>query len=112
MRIPRRNAAGLLILLVSCSLLCGQARDRDATRRPARSGARASQKLAVQPTMADVRYGPHERNALDFYQARSDKPAPLALYIHGGGFRGGSKRSLNQRTLQELLAAGISVAAI
>jgi len=45
-------------------------------------------------------------------QARSDKPAPLALYIHGGGFRGGSKTSVNQRTLQELLAAGISVAAI
>lgn len=62
--------------------------------------------------MADVRYGPHQRNVLDFYQARSDKPAPLALYIHGGGFRGGSKTSVNQRTLQELLAAGISVAAI
>ena len=62
--------------------------------------------------MADVRYGPHERNVLDLYQAKSDKPAPVALYIHGGGFRGGSKKGVNQRVLKELLAAGISVAAI
>ena len=64
------------------------------------------------PAMIDVKYGPHKRNVLDFYQAESDKPTPLALYIHGGGFRGGSKKSVNQRTLRELMAAGISVAAI
>jgi len=64
------------------------------------------------PTMADVKYGPYKRNMLDFYQAKSDKPTPVALYIHGGGFRGGSKKSVNQRVLNELLAAGISVAAI
>jgi len=34
------------------------------------------------------------------------------VYIHGGGFRGGSKNSLNAGTLQELLDAGISVAAV
>ena len=31
----------------------------------------------MKPTAADVRYGPHERNVLDFYQAKSDKPTPL-----------------------------------
>jgi acetyl esterase/lipase len=62
--------------------------------------------------MKDVKYGPHERNVLDFYKAESVKPTPLALYIHGGGFRGGSKKSINQRMLKELLDAGISVAAI
>ncbi|HCO92488.1 MAG TPA: lipase [Phycisphaerales bacterium] len=64
------------------------------------------------PTMADIKYGPHKRNVLDFYQAKSDKPTPVAMYIHGGGFRGGSKNSVNQRMLRGLLAAGISVAAI
>jgi len=64
------------------------------------------------PTYKDVKYGPHERNVLDFYQAESDKPTPLAVYIHGGGFRGGNKKSLNADTLQELLDAGISVAAV
>jgi pimeloyl-ACP methyl ester carboxylesterase len=49
---------------------------------------------------------------LDFYQAKSDKPTPVAVFIHGGGFRGGSKRNLNAGTLRELLNAGISVAAV
>lgn len=62
--------------------------------------------------MADIPYGAHERNVLDFYQAKSDKPVPLVLYIHGGGFRGGSKRSINQNILRELLAAEISIAAL
>lgn len=64
------------------------------------------------PTYADVRYGPYERNVLDFWQAESDTATPLVLYIHGGGFRGGSKDSLNSRHLRELLEAGISVAAL
>ncbi|MFC1603465.1 alpha/beta hydrolase fold domain-containing protein [Planctomycetota bacterium] len=64
------------------------------------------------PTYGDVKYGPHERNVLDFYKAESDKPAPLAVYIHGGGFRRGSKRGLNARLLRELLDAGIAVAAV
>ena len=68
--------------------------------------------LKIAPTMTDVKYGPHKRNVLDFYRAKADKPTPLALYIHGGGFRGGSKKSVNQRMLRELMAAGISVAAI
>ncbi len=76
----------------------------------AQSAAKKGPKIA--PAMTDVKYGPHKRNVLDFYQARSDKPTPLVLYIHGGGFRGGSKTSVNQRTLKELMAAGISVAAI
>ena len=64
------------------------------------------------PTHADVKYGPHERNVLDFWKAESDSPAPLVVYIHGGGFRGGSKGSLNAGTLNQLLNAKISVAAI
>jgi acetyl esterase len=64
------------------------------------------------PTYSNVKYGPHERNVIDFYKAESDKPRPLAVYIHGGGFRRGSKRSLYRDVLRELLGAGISVAAI
>ncbi len=66
----------------------------------------------LKPTYENVKYGPAERNRLDFYQAKTQKPAPLAVFIHGGGFRGGSKNSLNRATLQELLDAGISVAAL
>jgi acetyl esterase/lipase len=64
------------------------------------------------PTHKDVRYGPHERNVLDFWQARTKTPAPQVVYIHGGGFRNGSKASLKANDLTELLDAGISVAAL
>jgi hypothetical protein len=63
----------------------------------------------VQPTCADVAYGEHPQQKIDLYLAKSDKPAPLVLYIHGGGFRGGSKRGVSP---QPFLDAGISLAAI
>jgi acetyl esterase/lipase len=63
------------------------------------------------PDHADVRYGPHERNVLDVWLAKSAGPAPLAVYYHGGGFRGGDKRTVNPQLLEKLRAAGISVAA-
>ena len=64
------------------------------------------------PTHANVKYGEHERNVFDIWLADSDKPTPLAIYIHGGGFRAGSKEKLKQNELDQLLEAGISVAAI
>ncbi len=64
------------------------------------------------PTHKNVSYGKHERNVLDFWQAKSDKPTPLVVFIHGGGFRAGSKDQISASTLKELLDAGISVAAI
>jgi acetyl esterase/lipase len=63
----------------------------------------------IAPTAADVPYGKHERQVLDFWQAKSDKPAPLVLYIHGGGWQNGDKKGFNA---QQYLNAGISVAAI
>jgi hypothetical protein len=63
------------------------------------------------PTQQDVKYGPHQRNVLDFWQARSDVPTPVLVSIHGGGFLAGDK-SVQPRLLQDCLEAGISVAAI
>lgn len=68
--------------------------------------------LKPEPTYADVAYGDHERHVLDFYKADSPSPTPLAVYIHGGGFRGGDKRGIDAATLRQLLGAGVSVAAI
>jgi acetyl esterase/lipase len=64
------------------------------------------------PTHRNVAYGDHERHVLDFWKAASGQPTPLVVYIHGGGFRAGSKESINARTLRELLEVGISVAAL
>jgi acetyl esterase/lipase len=63
------------------------------------------------PDHADVRYGLHQRNVLDIWLARSTGPAPLVIYYHGGGFRGGDKRSLNPELLEKLRGSGITVAA-
>jgi len=63
----------------------------------------------IAPTAADVHYGKHERQVLDFWQAKSDKPTPLVLYIHGGGWQNGDKRGFKA---EPYLDAGISVAAI
>lgn len=65
------------------------------------------------PTLADVRYGPHERNVLDFWRATSDQPAPLVVFIHGGGFVSGDKSKVRgDRILRQCLEAGVSFAAI
>jgi acetyl esterase/lipase len=63
------------------------------------------------PDHANIAYGPHERNVLDLWQAQTGKPAPLVMYYHGGGFRGGDKRSIDVRLLEQLLKGGVSVAA-
>jgi acetyl esterase/lipase len=63
------------------------------------------------PTFENVKYGPHERNVLDFWQAKSAQPAPVLVSIHGGGFVAGNK-SVQPQLLKDCLDAGISVAAI
>ncbi len=64
------------------------------------------------PTHSEVRYGPHDRNVLDFWQADSENPTPLVLVIHGGGWTSGSKELISRFVdVGALLDAGISVAA-
>src|SRR6056297_1611290 len=58
--------------------------------------------------LMNVPYGKHPRQVLDFYQAESETPTPVVLYIHGGGWRGGDKKT----NPKAFLAKGISVVAI
>lgn len=64
------------------------------------------------PTHADVSYGPHERNQLDLWLAPSDKPTPLVVFIHGGGFVNGSKAAAHAPMITGCLEAGVSFMAI
>ena len=69
----------------------------------------AQQSLADEPRqLKDVAYGSHPRQVLDFYQAKSDQPTPVVFYIHGGGWRGGDKKTNPKAFLDK----GISVVAI
>ncbi len=56
----------------------------------------------------NVAYGSHPRQVLDFYPATSDKPTPVVFYIHGGGWRGGDKKTNPKAFLDK----GISVVGI
>ncbi len=71
----------------------------------------AAQTSTLTPTHANVAYGPHERNVLDFYQAAGQGPRPLLVYIHGGGWTSGDKKQ-PVANFQPFLEKGISYAAI
>lgn len=93
-----------LPLLVTASVFAAEPPATPATPAP------ATPPPGPPPTMADVAYGSHERQVLDFYKAESDKPTPLLFFIHGGGWVAGDKR--NPGSVRQCLAAGISVVSI
>jgi acetyl esterase/lipase len=66
---------------------------------------------AIPPTAANVPYGSLERQVLDFWQAKSDKPTPVVICIHGGGWNGGDKSGY-ANGVKAYLDKGISVVAI
>ena len=76
------------------------------------SGAARPSPKKPAPTHADVAYGPHERHRLDLWLAPADSPTPLVVYIHGGGFVGGSKAGASADMINGCLAQGVSFMAI
>ena len=66
---------------------------------------------AVEPTLANVAYGTHPKQVLDFYKAETAQPAPVMFFIHGGSWLSGDKKT-RIANLQECLNAGISVVSI
>lgn len=95
------NKDGVLTLKEAQAFLQAERR-----KQPNRNQERA------QPTHADIKYGEHERHAIDLYLIRSVQPTPLVIYIHGGGFVGGNKRGVSGKLIQSMHQVGISVAAI
>ncbi|MFZ5833327.1 MAG: alpha/beta hydrolase [Planctomycetota bacterium] len=73
----------------------------------------AAEKSKPAPTLADVAYGEHPRQVLDFWKAESKEPTPLVLFIHGGGWSALDKsNAVKMLDVPRLLREGISVAAI
>ena len=72
-------------------------------------GARAA---LPTPTHATVKYRPHKSNVLDLWLAKSDRPTPLLVFIHGGGFVGGDKRQARPDAIKRCLEAGVSFMSI
>jgi acetyl esterase/lipase len=63
-------------------------------------------------TFTDVSYGPAQQQALDFYQARTDRPAPLVAYFHSGSFISGDKSDCHAGLVNVLNESGIHFATV
>lgn len=94
------------MLMVAAAVALGQ--QPDGGRRPRQQTPPGPR---VHPTHSDVKYGPSSRNVMDVWLAKSDKPTPVMVSIHGGGFSSGNK-DVDPNLLEECLKSGISVVAI
>lgn len=101
-----------LTLLLVFFVALGSAVAADASGAPQGAAPTTTKKEAPQraPTFANVAYGTHERQVLDFWRAESAAPTPLVFHIHGGGWVNGDKARVE--SLERYLAAGISVVSI
>jgi acetyl esterase/lipase len=71
----------------------------------------AQQPAQLAPTHA-LSYGENRMQKIDLWIASSDEQTPLVLFIHGGGFRGGSYKQVSAQQVQFFLNKGISFASI
>jgi acetyl esterase/lipase len=68
---------------------------------------------AQSPTYSDVVYdSDHASQCVDVYLAKSDKPTPAVIYIHGGGWRGGSKKGVPGWLMRFVNDGKLSVVAV
>jgi acetyl esterase/lipase len=98
-----------LLLLASLPAFAAETPPALAPTTPAVKPPAATPPPGPKPTLANVPYGKHPKQVLDFYKAESDKPTPLLLFIHGGGWMGGSKGRVG---VPVYLKAGISVVSV
>ena len=89
-------ALGVLLGFMASSVLC--------------SGEPAKVANPNAPTFADVPYGDHVRQRLDFWAVPGEGPHPLLIYIHGGGWRAADKSAMGNASTW--VAKGISVASV
>ncbi len=107
-------------LSVACVIACLGVQNPVMAASGRRVGIRRAKELpkainveGVAATHANVRYGPHERNLLDIWLVESEKPMPVVIYIHGGGFVGGDKSKIYKSgDMPKFLRAGVSFATI
>ncbi|HTM49387.1 MAG TPA: alpha/beta hydrolase [Bryobacteraceae bacterium] len=99
--LPRSGWLVAVLILGAAAQLGAQQAAKKGPNKPARA-----------PDVANASYGPHERNVLDLWKAKSSRPAPLVIHIHGGGFTQGDKSGISAVLLEGCLREGFSVASI
>src|SRR6185436_1601381 len=90
------------------------AAQKNAAQKATRDAKKAKRAAGpeIKPDHADLSYGPHASNKLDLWLTKSDRPTPLVVFIHGGGFVGGDKSSASSAAIKQCLDAGVSFASI
>jgi len=71
--------------------------------------------VAGAKVVTNYKYADHVNNQFDIFLPKSDKPTPLVIYIHGGGFTHGEKERAYRfyvEEISEFLEAGIAFATI
>ena len=81
-----RRLLSATLALAFFALAGASAQDKKDTKQPGKKLQKKTPNAGVPPTAANVAYGPLERQVLDFWQAKSDKPTPVVFCIHGGGW--------------------------
>lgn len=87
-------------------------RDRIAARRGegAGRGGRRAARIAPQQTLA---YGTDSLQTLDLWVPKDGGPAPLVMFVHGGGWKRGSKDNASSSAMPgHMLAQGYAYASI
>jgi acetyl esterase/lipase len=108
MRYRLSITAAIVVLAVSAGALSRESRRDNQTQR--RQSPRRGR--LVTPTHPDEKYGEHPEQAFDLYLVDSEKPTPLFIWIHGGGFRGGDKRGVNAYMVKRFADHGVSFASM
>ncbi len=80
-----------------------------ASAQKAKAGAAKGKPTA---DMKDVAYGSHKKQVLDFWKAKGTGPAPVMVFIHGGGFHTGSRGQLPGEWLNAWLENGYAAASV
>jgi acetyl esterase/lipase len=105
----------VLITALLHTALVAAAEEKPASKPAVRQGPPTRPASTTSPDLTNVAYGSDPKfNVLDLWKAKSDKPTPLVVFIHGGGgIEGRDKNAIvTQLPLDQLLQAGISCAAI
>lgn len=107
----------LAALTLAAALLPAQSTPAAKPAAPAQAAPAAQQDpnkplpYPVEPTLRDVAYGKHPKQTLDFWRAKGDGPAPVLVFIHGGGWRNGHRSRVGS-LVKQCLDRGISVATV
>lgn len=101
---------GVLLVTVAMALTIASAQQPDQSKAQPKAATGASRIPEGATVLKDVAYGTHERQKLDLIVPKSDKPLPLIVWVHGGGWEAGSKNGGNPAI--PFLSKGYAVASI